>query len=244
MDPISYSKSAQQEQRIKKFVAEPDSASGLVTVPSVIASGETVSIPTGRTLVHPNLQVDGTLEIDGTLFIPSGGTYTADEVDVTVVKQNGSVVAIDSAVVHNTGNETIAGVKTFTLSPIVPTPTSGDNSTKIATTAFVKSKSEADSIGVGQTWQNVAGNRVSGTTYTNSTGKPIQILVTSYSTVSGNTGIVIFNIDGIVFYTNHVSGASTANNESVATSLIIPNGATYSVTSSSGSTISGWLELR
>ena len=113
MDPISYSKSAQQEQRIKKFVAEPDTASGLVTVPSVIASGDTVSIPAGRTLVHPNLQVDGTLAIDGTLFIPSGGTYTADEVDVTVVKQNGSVVANDSVVVHKTGDETIDGVKTF-----------------------------------------------------------------------------------------------------------------------------------
>ena len=119
MDAISYSLAAKQAQRIKKFVAEPDAASGLVTVPSVIASGDTVSIPAGRTLVHPNLQVDGTLAIDGTLFIPSGGTYTADEVDVTVVKQNGSVVAIDSAVVHKTGDETIAGVKTFSSSTIL-----------------------------------------------------------------------------------------------------------------------------
>ena len=31
--------------------------------------------------------------------------------------------AVDSAVVHNTGNETIGGIKTFTSSPIVPTPT-------------------------------------------------------------------------------------------------------------------------
>ena len=93
MDPISYSKAAQQEQRIKKFVAEPDAVSGLVTVPSIVASGETVSIPAGRTLVHPNLQVDGTLEVDGTLFIPSGGSVSTTEVDATVVKQNGSVVA-------------------------------------------------------------------------------------------------------------------------------------------------------
>lgn len=137
MDAISYSLAAKQAQRIKKFVAEPDTASGLVTVPSVIASGETVSIPAGRTLVHPNLQVNGTLEIDGTLFIPSGGSVSTTEVDATVVKQNGSVVAIDSAVVHKTGDETIAGVKTFSSSPIVPTPTLADNSTKVATTAFV-----------------------------------------------------------------------------------------------------------
>lgn len=31
--------------------------------------------------------------------------------------------ADDSAVVHDTGNETIAGIKTFSASPIVPTPT-------------------------------------------------------------------------------------------------------------------------
>ena len=132
MDPISYSKASQQEQRIKKFVAEPDAASGLVTVPSTIASGETVSIPAGRTLVHPNMQVGGTLAIDGTLFIPSGGTYTADEVNTTVVKQNGSIV-VDTA-----QNQAIGGVKTFTSSPIAPTPAQGDSSTKLATTAWVQ----------------------------------------------------------------------------------------------------------
>jgi len=33
--------------------------------------------------------------------------------------------ATDSAVVHNTGNETVAGTKTFSASPVVPTPTLG-----------------------------------------------------------------------------------------------------------------------
>lgn len=34
-----------------------------------------------------------------------------------------STKANNSAVVHNTGNETVAGVKTFSSSPVVPTPT-------------------------------------------------------------------------------------------------------------------------
>lgn len=39
--------------------------------------------------------------------------------------------AEDSLTVHNTGNETIAGIKTFSSSPIVPIPTtSGQASTK------------------------------------------------------------------------------------------------------------------
>lgn len=42
-----------------------------------------------------------------------------------------------------TGNETVAGTKTFSSSPIAPTPTTGDNTTKVATTAFVKTTADA-----------------------------------------------------------------------------------------------------
>jgi len=74
MDAIAYAHADKQQQRIKKVIAEPDSTSGLVTMPSTIAVGETTTIPAGRVVVHPNLQVDGTLDIQGDLFIPSGGT--------------------------------------------------------------------------------------------------------------------------------------------------------------------------
>ena len=58
-----------------------------------------------------------------------------------------SVQGVDtSSFVNKTGDETIAGVKTFTSSPVVPTPTSSDNSTRVSTTAFVKTavSSKAD----------------------------------------------------------------------------------------------------
>lgn len=48
-----------------------------------------------------------------------------------------SLDQLDQEVVSKTGDETIAGVKTFTSSPIVPTPTAGDSSTNVATTGFV-----------------------------------------------------------------------------------------------------------
>lgn len=53
------------------------------------------------------------------------------------IMDSDDLYAFDSAVVHKTGAETVAGTKTFSSSPIVPTPTSGDSSTKAATTAFV-----------------------------------------------------------------------------------------------------------
>ncbi len=43
----------------------------------------------------------------------------------------------DPDVVHNVGNETIAGTKTFTTSPKVPTPAANSNDTTVASTAFV-----------------------------------------------------------------------------------------------------------
>ena len=108
MDPISFSHADQQKQRIEKVIANPDSTSGVITVPKTIARGETVTVPAGRVAVLPNVQVDGTLNVEGEVFIPSGTTF--------------------SKVVNTEGNQTIAGIKTFSSSPIVPIPTTGAQS--------------------------------------------------------------------------------------------------------------------
>ena len=50
----------------------------------------------------------------------------------------GSHIDLSNATVRLTTNQTIAGDKTFTGTVIVPTPVESDNTTKIATTAFVK----------------------------------------------------------------------------------------------------------
>ena len=75
MDAISYSYADKQAKRIKKFIENPDSNSGIVTVPKVIGAGESVTIPAGRMAVLPNIQVDGTLNVEGEVFIPSGSTF-------------------------------------------------------------------------------------------------------------------------------------------------------------------------
>ena len=77
MDIISFSEAATANGRIEKINANPDSSSGIVTVPKVIASTETVTIPAGRVAILPNVTVDGTLNIEngGEVFIPSGATF-------------------------------------------------------------------------------------------------------------------------------------------------------------------------
>ena len=75
MDVISFSEAATANSRIEKINANPDSTSGIVTVPKTIASGETVTIPAGRVAILPNVQVDGVINIEGEVFVPSGSTY-------------------------------------------------------------------------------------------------------------------------------------------------------------------------
>lgn len=83
MDAISYAHSAKQEQRIKKFINDPDSTSGIITVPKVIASGENITVPAGRVAVLPNVQVDGTLNVQGEVFIPAGAPLTLTSIKLT-----------------------------------------------------------------------------------------------------------------------------------------------------------------
>ncbi|MFL1525849.1 phage tail protein [Pseudomonas sp. O230] len=81
-------------------------------------------------------------------------------------------------------------------------------------------------VGDGQTWQNVTASRVSGTVYTNTTGRPIQVQV------SIQTGSITATCGGVTLAT---TGFHTA--------FVVPAGATYSVTLSSPVN-AVWSELR
>jgi len=70
-----------------------------------------------------------------------GGTYAALQANTGQTPILGGTVYwqewVANDVVHKSGAETIADVKTFTSSPVIPTPSDGDSSTKAASTAFV-----------------------------------------------------------------------------------------------------------
>jgi hypothetical protein len=95
----------------------------------------------------------------------------------------------------------------------------------------------SDVIGVGQTWQSVT--RAIGTTYTNSTGKPIMVAIT----VTCNAGNTVqgLTINGVAVY----AGAVNVLGAGAGFALIVPNGATY-VTLTNGGTLTlvTWVELR
>lgn len=92
-------------------------------------------------------------------------------------------------------------------------------------------------VGVGQSWQDVTLSRVSGTTYTNNTGRPIQVSLSIQDNSQNSSFTVI--VGGIVIVNVLDFGASGT----YPISFIVPIGSTYSVNRNTN-TIRLWAELR
>ena len=108
-----------------------------------------------------------------------------------------------------------------------------------ASTGTVAITSDFKEIGVGQTWTDVSGSRTAGTTYTNSTGKPIQVIASFQS--SNQSNFTTGTINGLTVY----GSVTTSSGHWGTISYIVPNGNTYSANMNGGSvTATNWLELR
>lgn len=95
------------------------------------------------------------------------------------------------------------------------------------------------SLGYGQTWQNVTASRALGTTYYNTTGKPIQIIIFITNSSGGDT--VNITVNGVLLK----GTSSNAAGVFAYAQAIIPPSATYIATMNSGTgTLSSWTELR
>lgn len=96
---------------------------------------------------------------------------------------------------------------------------------------------ESKVIGVGQTWQDVTASRALGTTYTNSTGKPIALNLTSTNVNASGVSITVNGLLVTQMYLNNgVTGSSIGT-------VIVPNGGTYSVIMPNAALLK-WFELR
>ena len=102
------------------------------------------------------------------------------------------------------------------------------STTQAATAAQAKALNDM-MFGVDQTWQNVS--RSLGPTYTNNTGRPIQISIFA----SGSSGSALaLIIDGLELLRTNQSAT-------IHITAVIPNGSSYTMT---GATLSNWKELR
>ncbi len=96
-------------------------------------------------------------------------------------------------------------------------------------------------IGVGQTWQDVGGSRAVGVTFTNTTGKPIMVLIRRNEFVALTGYTFQLSINGVMLADIGSPGNTTSSR--VTISAIIPHGSTYLMTV--GNTgLGAWFELR
>ena len=189
------------------------------------ASGATAlaklsDIATGNVLISGGVgaapsygKVGLTTHVSGTLPVANGGTGTTTLSVNNVLLGNGSSGVLSVAPGTSGNLLTSNGTTWASVAPVVT------------------------GLGYGQTWQDVTASRALATTYTNGTGKPIQVVVTG--TASGGGVSIVFTVGGVTipFFGYSASGGSGYTGGTV----IVPVGATYSC---AGATLNTWLELR
>ena len=95
---------------------------------------------------------------------------------------------------------------------------------------------QSTDLGVGQTWQDVTASRVSGQTYTNNTGKPIQVVISVFSTNSPESNVL--NVGGVTLLDGDLGVGGMISTQS----FVVPSGVSYSFTTTTQ--IRSWSELR
>lgn len=219
------------------------SAQLLAAVTDETGTGSNV-FATSPTLVTPALGTPSALvgtNITGTAANLTAGHVTTNANLTGMVTSVGNATSLGSftsaQLLGALTDETGTGAAVFATSPTLVTPALGTPSALVGTNITGTANSLNAGLGVNQTWQSVI--RAIGTTYTNSTGKPITVALT-YSCTVANT------VQGLV-----ISGATVyASSVNIATfpggfSLIVPDGATYVTTTNAGTlTLVSWAELR
>lgn len=173
------------------------------------------SFSAGTTGLTPSSATTGAVTLAGTLAVANGGTGSTSLTANNVILGNGTSAV--QTVAPSTSGYVLTSNGTTWASAINPT------------------------LGAGQTWQDVTSSRSVGTTYTNSTGKPIMVNI-KHTNSSGTSSLTI-TVDSVVVSSFDINFTGASINLGSVSSVVVPNGSTYTVAATSMS-ISSWIELR
>lgn len=95
-------------------------------------------------------------------------------------------------------------------------------------------------LGYNQTWSKPS--RSAGTTYTNSTSKPIFVLISIGGSLSGSGNFSVI-VSGTTILSTSYNTTAGGSFQPYQASFIVPAGATYRVTTSGNYSINTWAEL-
>jgi hypothetical protein len=218
---------------------------------TLVASGQVVS--SGTLNVTGAFQLDATAGASGQALVSAGGSNTPTWSTLgTMAAQNSTTVAITGGTITGitdltvadggtgassiTANSVILGNGTSALSGNLVAPsTSGNVLTSNGTTWT--SATPAGGLGIGQTWNNVLASRAINTTYTNSTGKPIFLVITADTGNISTTFLI--NGQAVADVGEH---SPWVGQQYVNFNIVIPNGDTYNATGNWN--LFKWWELR
>jgi hypothetical protein len=212
------------------------STSGSITLQEPAVAGTTVTInATQSRIVVLALNNAGTIEL--AVVNISGGTQLDETNLISTTAEGGAGGADSASVVYSTTARTSLAYRVIGYIESTQA-TAGTWATAPSTIQGVggQALNAMSSLGYGQTWQSVT--RVSGTTYYNTTGKPIEAIVTGSS--SGANTIITAIVNGVGPITIASDSLRSADSRD-AGSIIIQVGASYSFTSTSTLTV---FELR
>lgn len=216
----------------ENFAMNSGTAAGSLTVGGTLsAAGEIIGTAAGTGLsITNNGTIGGALNVGGTLGV-TGAVSFAGELSLTAagtalaVTNNGTVggainvggtLGVTGALVGSTGD--------FSGQLTVPAATASGSAVNLSQSL------------AGATLQNVTASRAFATTYTNSTQRPIILMV------AGSGANVVFSLlvnGATVLASEAVTGAS----DLMSLTGVVPPGATYEVTGPTG-TFSSWTEFR
>lgn len=179
-------------------------------------------------------------------FVGNGATYVrGHDATTPFAVENATGVAIASF--RNDGRVSCTADATAPedltrLGQVTTAIATGVTTATTAATAAATAAAQATQIGgTSQTLQDLTASRVIGTPYTNSTGRPINVLV---SVVVGPGSSTVLVINGAVF-SGQMFGNATGGNVVTPVSFVVPDGVTYELRNiAGGNYISTWVELR
>ena len=175
-------------------------------------------------------------------FTGANGEVTVDTTNKTLRVHDGSTVGGTRLATLTGGSVPAAQLPAATTSAqgaVQLNNTLTSTSTTQALTAAQGKALNDQAFGIGQTYSDVTASRVSGTTYTNSSTRPIMLSIAVRDNTSA-VGVTLYVNSSIAIRLDDLSGGDAGHIQIVA---VVPSGQTYKL-DTTGNHITFWGELR
>lgn len=208
----------------------------------VVSSGSTLGTVSGQPARIALLAIDNAGTVELAVVNLAGGINLDETTLISTVAEGGAGGADSASAIYSASARANVPFRVVGFVDIAQAA-AGTWATPPATIQGQggQAMSAVQSIGYGQTWQNVTASRAFNSTYYNTSGKPIQVVVNaglSGTSQSQNT----LNVNGqAVSQMGHDTAGANLVVKS-ALSAIVPPGSTYSLTGSGS--ITSWFELK